>query len=84
MAYPSLVLVVQGTGDRTDGDTTAAIVFLISINFLKLASLAVQSPVVTICTTRFNIQQFYILPTQCIYAFCVDLRTNSGYFSIQH
>jgi len=27
MAYPPLVLVVQGTGDRTDGDTTAAIVF---------------------------------------------------------
>jgi hypothetical protein len=22
--------------------------------------------VVTICTTRFNIQQFYVLPTQCI------------------
>ena len=27
MAYPPLVLVVQGTGDRTDGYTTAAIVF---------------------------------------------------------
>jgi hypothetical protein len=26
---------------------------------------------------QFNIQQFYVLPTQCIYAFCVDLRTNS-------
>jgi hypothetical protein len=24
-------------------------------------------PVVIICTTRFNIQQFYFLPTQCIY-----------------
>jgi len=22
-----------------------------------------------------NIQQFYVLPTQCIYVFCVDLRT---------
>jgi hypothetical protein len=33
---------------------------------------------------RFNIQQFYILPTQCIYVFCVDLRTNSDYFPIQH
>jgi len=30
--------------------------------------------VTTICTTRFNIQQFYLLPTQCIYVFCVDLR----------
>ena len=32
---------------------------------------------------QFNIQQFYILPTQCIYVFCVDLRTNSDYFPIQ-
>ena len=34
--------------------------------------------------SRFNIQQFYVLPTQCIYVFCVDLRTNSHYFLIQH
>jgi len=33
---------------------------------------------------RFNIQQPYILPTHCIYVFCVDLRTNSDYFRIQH
>jgi hypothetical protein len=33
---------------------------------------------------QFNIQQFYVLPTQCIYVFCVDLRTNSDYFPIQH
>jgi len=33
---------------------------------------------------QFNIQQFYVLPTQCICVFCVDLRTNSGYFPIQH
>ena len=31
---------------------------------------------------QFNIQQFYVLPTQCIYVFCVDLRTNSDYFSL--
>jgi len=30
---------------------------------------------------QFNIQQFHILPTQCIY---VDLTTNSDYFSMQH
>jgi hypothetical protein len=48
-------------------------------------------PVVTICTAsghyiyrQFNIQQFYVLPTQCVYVFCVDLRTNSEYFRIQH
>ena len=39
---------------------------------------------VTIRTARFNIQQFYVLPTQCIYVFRVDLRTNSDYFPIQH
>jgi len=33
---------------------------------------------------QFNIQQFYVLPTQCIYVFFVDLRTSSDYFSIQH
>jgi hypothetical protein len=33
--------------------------------------------VVTICTTMFNIYKFYVLPTQGIYLFCVDLRTNS-------
>ena len=36
---------------------------------------------------QFNIKKFYvlpILPTQCIYVFCVDLRTNSHYFPIQH
>jgi len=48
-------------------------------------------PVVTICTANghymyghTNIQQFYVLPTQCIYVFCVDLRIYSDYFSIQH
>ena len=46
---------------------------------------------VTMCTAnghcmyhQFNFQQFYVLPTQCIYVFCVDLRTNSDYFPIQH
>ena len=33
---------------------------------------------------QFNIKQFYVLSTQCIYVFCVDLRTNSYYFPIQH
>ena len=33
---------------------------------------------------QFNIQQFYVLPTHCIYVFCVDLRANSDYFPIQH
>ena len=36
------------------------------------------------CTVLFNTILFYILPTQCINVFCVDLRTNSDYFLIQH
>jgi len=28
--------------------------------------------------------KIYVLPTQHIYVFCVDLRTNSHYFPIQH
>ena len=49
---------------------------------------------VTICTAQWSLyvphsghymyQQFYVLPTHCIYVFCVDLRTNSHYFPIQH
>jgi len=27
---------------------------------------------------------FYVLPTQCICVFCVDLRTNSDYLTVQH
>ena len=33
---------------------------------------------------QFNIQQLYVLPTQYIYVFCVDLKTNSDYLLIQH
>ena len=33
---------------------------------------------------QFHIQQFYVLPTQGTYVFCVDLRTKSDYFPIQH
>jgi len=33
---------------------------------------------------KFDIQQFHALPTQCIYVFCADLRTNSDYFPIRH
>jgi hypothetical protein len=38
----------------------------------------------TECTAMLNIHKLYVLPTQCIYVFCVDLRTNSDYFVIQH
>jgi hypothetical protein len=32
---------------------------------------------------QFDIQQLYVLPTQCIYVFSTDLRTESDYFPIQ-
>jgi hypothetical protein len=36
------------------------------------------------CTTKFNTHKLYVLPTQRIDVFCVDLRTNSDYFPTQH
>jgi len=38
----------------------------------------------TIYTTSCDIKKFFVLPTQCIYVYCVDLKTNSDYFPIQH
>jgi hypothetical protein len=33
---------------------------------------------------QFNIHKLYVLPTQCICVFGVDMRTNSDSFPIQH
>ena len=33
---------------------------------------------------QFNIQQLYVLPTHCIYVFCIYLRTNSDLCHLQH
>jgi hypothetical protein len=38
---------------------------------------------VAVCTNRFNIQKFCVLPTELIYVFCTDLRTNCNYFLVQ-
>ena len=32
---------------------------------------------------QFNTHKFYVLPTQCTYVFCVDLRTSRDYFPMQ-
>ena len=32
---------------------------------------------------QFNVQKFYVLSTQCICVFYMDLRTNSDYFPTQ-
>ena len=47
---------------------------------LFLLCLTIQSPVVTICTTKFAIQKLHVLPTHCIYVFCVDLRKKQRLF----
>jgi hypothetical protein len=52
--------------------------------YKTIINLTVYGPVVTKCTTRFTIQQFHVLPSKCIFVFCVDLRRNSHYFPIQH
>ena len=43
-----------------------------------------SKPAVSLCTTIFITPQIHVLPTQCIYVFYVDLRTNSDYSPIQH
>ena len=35
-------------------------------------------------TTRFNTQKLYLLPTHCIYVYCVDLRTDDDFCPILH
>jgi len=33
---------------------------------------------------QFKIYKLYVLPTQCVYVFCVDLRKKNANFPIQH
>ena len=54
------------------------------ISRTAISCLQTPKPEITLCTTRFNIKKFYVLPTQCIFVMCMDLRTNSDYFPIQH
>jgi hypothetical protein len=39
-----------------------------------------ENPVVTLCTARFNTEILRALSRQCVYVFCMDLRTNSCHF----
>jgi len=55
----------------------AAIISLYSIDWLVF----ITETECVHCAVRST---FYVLPTQCIYAFCVDLRTKSDYFTVQH
>jgi hypothetical protein len=45
---------------------------------------SLECPAFTVCTTRYNNRQFYVLPTQCIYVFCMNLRINSDLCHLQH
>ena len=54
-----------------------AIISLCSIDWLVF----ITETECVYCAVRST---FYSLPTQCIYVFCVDLRTNSDYFTVQH
>jgi len=49
-----------------------------------LVCLTLSSTVVTVFTTSLTFTNSTFCPHICIYVFCVDLRTNSDYFPIQH
>ena len=48
------------------------------------SDLTLYSLVITIRTTSLTFNNSTFCPTHYIYVFCVDLRTNSDYFPIQH
>ena len=71
----NLVRVYQTTRHHTSDN---------NINNKTWSNINLSKPKTYIMYHQFNIHKFYVLPTQCIYVFCVDLRTNSVYFSIQY
>jgi len=54
-----------------------AIISLYSIDWLVF----INETKCVYCAVRSTL---YVLLTQCVYVFCVDLRTNSDYFTVQH
>ena len=54
------------------------------LGFQVLIDINTSRPAASLCSTRFTTPKFHLLPTQCIYVFCVDLRTNRDYFPIRH
>jgi len=70
-----------------DVDILHHIVVIISVISLRqLSPINSSKPSGHYLYHQFNIQQSFVLPTQHIYmcVFCVDLRTNSDYFTVQH
>jgi hypothetical protein len=51
--------------------------FSFHVNFVKLSRSCAH-----FMYRQFNIQQFYVLPTHCIYVFCMDLRKKTAVISL--
>jgi len=49
-----------------------------------MAHINLLNPTGYVMHHQFNIQQLYALPTLCIYARCIYLRTNSDLCHLQH
>jgi hypothetical protein len=54
-----------------------AVISLYSIDWL----VCITETQCVYCAVRSTL---YVLPTQCVYVFCVDLRTNSDYITVKH
>jgi len=52
--------------------------------FVKLGCYVLSHPSKASGHYVLQTSKFFILPTQCIYVFCLDLRINSVHFPIQH
>jgi hypothetical protein len=44
--------------------------------------LTLQSPMVALYTTRFNIKTLHIVPRKYVRVFCMDLQTKGDYYPI--
>ena len=52
--------------------------------FFRGNTLNLLKPTGHVMHQQFNIQLLYVLPTQCIYVFCIYLRTNGDLCHLQH
>ena len=79
-----ILLLKPQTADSQNVKWTARRGGITNCRFWFESILNYLSSVVTICTSCCKIQKIYVLSTQCVYVLCVDLRINSGYFTVQH
>ena len=54
------------------------------LDYLSGVVFNLLTPTCHVMHRQFNIQQLYVLPTHCIYVFCIYLRTNSDLCHLQH